>query len=91
MTNNQTKSGIIYENIAMWAADDERMINYEWPNFYAGKTAFLSYLSLGNINTTMLFFIDARKEGTRLIDCINNTVALISYFHNNSAFNYWYF
>ena len=31
MTNNQTKYGIIYEKIAMWAGDDERMINYEWP------------------------------------------------------------
>ena len=29
MTNNQTKSGIIYEKITMRADDDERMINYE--------------------------------------------------------------
>ena len=32
MTYNQTKCGIIYEKIAMRAGDDERMINYEWPN-----------------------------------------------------------
>ena len=32
MTNNQTKCGIIYKEIAMGAGDDERMINYEWPN-----------------------------------------------------------
>ena len=32
MTNNKTKCGIIYKKIAMWAGDDERMINYEWPN-----------------------------------------------------------
>ena len=31
MTNNQTKCGIVYEKMAM-QADDERMINYEWPN-----------------------------------------------------------
>ena len=28
----QTKCGIIYEKIAMRAGNDERMINYEWPN-----------------------------------------------------------
>ena len=26
-TNNQTKRGITYEKITMWAGDDERMIN----------------------------------------------------------------
>ena len=31
MTNYQTKCGIIYENIAIWVCDDERMINHEWP------------------------------------------------------------
>ena len=35
MTNNQTKCGIIYEKIVVWAAYDEQMINYEWPH---GKT-----------------------------------------------------
>ena len=30
-TNNQTKCSIIYEKNAMWADDDEQMINYEWP------------------------------------------------------------
>ena len=34
MTNNPTKYGIVYENIAMWAGDDERMISYEWPYRY---------------------------------------------------------
>ena len=33
MTNNQMKCSIIYEKIIMWAGDDERIINYEWPNF----------------------------------------------------------
>ena len=32
MTNNQTKCGIIYGKIEMWAGDDERMINYERSN-----------------------------------------------------------
>ena len=31
-TNIQTKCGIIYEKIMMWAGDDERIINYEGPN-----------------------------------------------------------
>ena len=31
MTNNQTKCGIICDKTAMRAADDERMINYDWP------------------------------------------------------------
>ena len=29
MTNNQTKCGIIYENIAKRVEDDERTVNYE--------------------------------------------------------------
>ena len=32
MTNNQTKCGIFCEKFAMRLGDDERMINYEWPN-----------------------------------------------------------
>ena len=32
MANKQIKCGIIYEKIAMRVGDDERMINYEWPN-----------------------------------------------------------
>ena len=31
MANSQMKCGIVYKKIAMWADDDERMINYEWP------------------------------------------------------------
>ena len=31
MSNNQTNCGIIYEEIAMRASDDKRMINYDWP------------------------------------------------------------
>ena len=31
-TNIQTKCGIIYEKIMIWAGDDEQMINYEGPN-----------------------------------------------------------
>ena len=30
MSNNQTNCGIIYEEIAMRASDDKRMINYDW-------------------------------------------------------------
>ena len=30
MTKNQTKSGIIYKEIAMQVGDDEQMTNYEW-------------------------------------------------------------
>ena len=32
MTNNQRKCSTIFEKIAMWASDDEGMINYEWSN-----------------------------------------------------------
>ena len=46
MTNNQTKWGIIYEKIAMREGDDERMINYEWPNGvkYFASGIFQNYL-----------------------------------------------
>ena len=32
MTNNQRKCSTIFEKTAMWASDDEGMINYEWSN-----------------------------------------------------------
>ena len=32
MVNDSLKCGITYEKPVMQTADDERIINYEWPN-----------------------------------------------------------